>query len=88
MKTAAEKVSHQSSTRAASDSEGATDLLKGLSPATANQTAFFFRSIVRLGLLAVAVSVVPWVDAIDKLFSYGNEPYLARPGERGQTPVH
>ena len=64
MKTAAEKVSNQSSTRAASDSEGAADLLKGLSPATANQTAaFFFRSLVRFGLLAVAVSVVPWMDA-------------------------
>jgi hypothetical protein len=41
-----------------------TDLLKGLSPTAANQTAFFFRSLVRFGLVAVTVSVADLVDAL------------------------
>src|SRR5271157_3970648 len=56
-KTAAENDSHPSSTRAVSDIHGTTDLPKGLSPTTANQTAFFFRSLVRFDLLAVTISV-------------------------------
>jgi hypothetical protein len=50
---------------ACSDSESAADPLKGLSPTTANQTAFFFLSLVRLGLVAapVAVLVAAFVDA-------------------------
>ena len=64
MKTAVKNVSNRSSTKAASDS-GAPDLLKlkGLSPTTANQTAFFFRSLVRFGLLAVTVSAADSLDA-------------------------
>ena len=44
---------------------GGTDLPKGLSPTTANQTAIFFLSLVLFGLLAVTVSVLvaAFVDA-------------------------
>ena len=44
------------SIRKSKTQEKCTDPAKGFSPATADQTAFFLRSIVRLDLLAAPVS--------------------------------